>query len=98
MPLTIRQFELGIDEDIENWMRHIYELLEGNRELAYSFEELLQNFLGTSYQSVLREKLNRALDVLVMIGAVDKREVTRTDYYAFRREIDVDSWEPTVPF
>ena len=93
MPITKRQFELGIDEDIQEWMRTIYDLLEADREIAFSSEELRDDFLENSYESSERAKLDRALEVLVQIGAVDKRWVTDTDYYAFIREFDTDSWE-----
>ena len=71
MPITKRQFELGIDEDIQEWMRTIYDLLEADREIAFSSEELRDDSLGNSYESSERAKLDRALKVLVQIGAVD---------------------------
>lgn len=93
MPITKRQFNLGIDEDVQKWMRQIYGLLERDRELAFSSDELRNKLLGDSYQPDERANLERALDVLVQIGAVDKRWVTDRDYYAFRMEFDTDSWE-----
>lgn len=93
MPITKRQFELGIDEDVQKWMRQVYDLLEGDRELAFSSDELRQNLLEYPYDSQERANLERALDVLVQIGALDKRWVTDRDYYAFHLEFDTDSWE-----
>ena len=93
MPITKRQFELGIDDDVQRRMQEIYALLVSDREVAYSFEELFQSFIGDAYMSADRAKLQRALDVLVEIGAVDKRWVTDTAYYAFHLEFNIDSWK-----
>jgi hypothetical protein len=96
MPLTKRQFELRVDEEMENWMRQVYDLLEGHRDLAYSSEELRQPVLGDDPLPSTREKFDRALNVLARIGAVDKRGVYDTDYYAFEQAFDTESWEPKV--
>ena len=40
MPLTRRQFELGIYDETESLIRLIYRLLSENKHLAYSEEEL----------------------------------------------------------
>ena len=104
MPLTRRQFELGIDQDAEDLMRQLYLTLEANKNLAFSFQELRQKVLGQApgYAEVegLRQYVDRmnrvptALDVLAGIGAVDKRKVAGTDYFAFHREFDTAFWEP----
>ncbi len=94
MPLTRRQFELGIDEEAENWMRLVYDLLEGNRHLAYSFEELREAALGTTVLGAQVEKFQRSLDVLVRMGAVDKGEVAGNDYYTYYQEMDTATWTP----
>ena len=93
MPITKRQFELRIDDDIENRMRQIYELLINNRDLAYSVEELHKAFLGETYHVQQRKKLERALEVLGEIGAAEVRIVDDTEYFAFRQEFDTSSWE-----
>ena len=90
MPLTKRQFELGVDEEVENYMREIYTLLDHHKELAYSYPELLQNDAGRPPDET---KFERALEVLIEIGAVDKRDVTDTDYYAFARTVNTNSWK-----
>ncbi len=104
MPLTKRQFELRVDEEGETWMRQIYDLLAEHRDLAYSTEELRETFLGDEPDMFKVEpdlaeeytqkerKLNRVLDVLVGIGAVDQRDVAGTDYYAFLQEFDTNTW------
>ncbi|MCH8745765.1 MAG: hypothetical protein IIB31_08975 [Chloroflexi bacterium] len=93
MPITKRQFQLGIGEDIQRQMREIYTLLGNERESAYSSEELQGTFLGDTHASDARVNLDRALDVLVEIGAVDKRLVAEIPYYAFHQKFDTDSWE-----
>ena len=101
MPITKRQFELGIDEDIQSWMQKIYARLSTNRELAYSAEEVQEGLLHDTRQVQTLEKagtmhkIYRALDVLVEIGAVDKRSVADTGYFAFGSEFDHNSWLPT---
>ena len=69
MPITKRQFDLGIDEDIQSWMQKIYALLSTDRGLAYSFQEIQETLLHDAFQVQTLERLNRALDVLVEIGA-----------------------------
>ena len=93
MPITKRQFQLGIGEDIQRRMRETYTLLGNERESAYSSEELRRTFLGNTHASDDRVNLDRALDVLVEIGAVDKRLVAEIPYYAFHQKFDTDSWE-----
>ena len=95
MPITKRQFDLGIDEDIQSWMQKIYALLSTDRELAYSFQEIQEALLHDAFQVQTLERLNRALDVLVEIGAIDKRSVDDTGYFAFGSEFDTSSWVPT---
>ena len=91
MPLTKRQFELGIEHQTEGWMQKAYELLAGDTEHAYSYREILDKLRGRTHVS--SAKLPRALEVLVGIGAVETREVDGTYYYAFHRETDQATWE-----
>ncbi|PKB64015.1 MAG: hypothetical protein BZY80_04330 [SAR202 cluster bacterium Io17-Chloro-G2] len=99
MPLTKRQFDLGIDEEGENLMRQIYMLLSEHVDLAYSQAELQQSILGDYIpiiaQALEAPKFKRAVEVLVGIGAVDKRDVAGTDYYAFLQEFDTGTWLST---
>jgi Fe2+ or Zn2+ uptake regulation protein len=94
MPLTKRQFELRIDEEMEDWMRQVYHLLNNHRDLAYSSEELCQAVLGKSRDLSASEKLHRSLDALARIGAVERREVHETAYYAFSMAFDTQTWTP----
>lgn len=96
MPLTRRQFELGIDEESENWMRQVYELLASHRDLAYSSEELYLAVLDKSTDVAHREKFDHALYILAEVGGVDVRVVDDTRYFAFLEELDTMSWVKTV--
>ena len=93
MPLTRRQFELGIDEESESWMRLVYELLENHRHLAYSAEELREAILGQATDAFKAEKFGRAVDVLAQISAVDKRWLDDIEYYAYLQEFDTGTWK-----
>ena len=93
MPLSKRQFELGIDSEAEDWMRQAYQFLAGQPDLAYSLEELEEAVPGKEASSGRSGKLEHALDVLAEIGAFDKATVRGTDYYAFREEFDTSTWE-----
>ena len=90
MPITRRQFELGIDKEVEGWIRQVYGQLEKNKDLAYSHQELLEGLRGGPPEP---EKFERALYALLALSAVAKSEVDGTDYYAFNRELDFKSWE-----
>ena len=93
MPLTVRQFDLGIDQEMDAWMRQVYELLIRNQHLAYSSEELSKEVLGASAEKDDREKFVLALDVLFQIQAVEKRWVNDTGYYAFSQAFNTNTWE-----
>ena len=93
MPLSKRQFELGIDSEADDWMRQAYYLLAGHPDLAYSWSELDEAIVGKDASFERSSKLIHALDVLAEIGAFDKAKVHGTDYYAFREEFDTSTWE-----
>ena len=93
MPLTRRQFELGIDEECEGWMRQVYEILEDNRHLAYSSEELRKSVLSDDQSSAKAQKFSHALDVLTQISAVDMRWFDDIDYYAYLQDFDTGTWK-----
>ena len=93
MPLTKRQIELQIDQEIESWMRQVYYLLKADQQLAYSTEELHRELLGDSPLSTKAEKFGRALETLDRIGAVEKRLGHDIVFYAFNSKVDTDKWE-----
>ena len=85
MPLTKRQFELGVYDETEGLMCLLYDLLSQNRHLAYSEGELLEMHNGKSEGRT--GQIRRALDALTNAGAVQSREIDGTLYYAFYREV-----------
>ncbi len=91
MPLTKRQFELGVYDETEGLMCLLYDLLSQNRHLAYSEGELLEMHNGKSEGRT--GQIRRALDALTNAGAVQSREIDGTLYYAFYREVDQATWE-----
>ncbi|MBM3941840.1 MAG: hypothetical protein FJ316_02735 [SAR202 cluster bacterium] len=93
MPLTKRQFELRIDDEVESLMRSIYEQVGRHRELAYSQYELEEILVGEHVSSHQRRKIQQALEALTRISALDKRDIGGTDYYAFLQGFNTDSWE-----
>ena len=94
MPLSRRQFELGVDQEAEDWMSRVYGLLEGHRDLAYSYDEVRKAVPEGSLLRAELDKFNGALDILVRIGAINKAEVDGKDYYAYYQEMDTKSWKP----
>ena len=95
MPLTKRQFDLGVDEEGEEFMRQIYQLLSAHPELAYSQEEI-QDLIRAQDSSADEIKIERAVEVLVGVGAVGKRQFDATghftEYFTFLQEFDTGTW------
>ena len=94
MPLTKRQFELGVDAEAEEWMRQVYALLERQQESAFSVEELQQTLLGDSRDIAREEKFGAALRALVEVQAVKQGFVKDQQYYAHGQEVDTTTWKP----
>ena len=93
MPITKRQFELGIDDQIDALMRRVYEWLVGHSESAFSTTELEHAVFGQSVSSKQYDALRAALDTLSRIKAIEKRTVGREDYYAFSSKFEVENWK-----
>ena len=94
MPLTKRQFELGVGEDTEILMRTIYSILAKDREHAYDAVEIFR--LDKRFMDEWRDRFDRALEALVEVGALELRDVDGTSYYAFHIEVDQNTWQPTT--
>ncbi len=95
MPLTKRQFDLGVDEEGEKIMRLLYDLLEERADSAFSGKELQGFALGRPIPVTKLSKFKKALNVLVEIGAVEARKLGRTEFYAFLQEFDTNTWKST---
>ncbi|MDE2969951.1 MAG: hypothetical protein OXT51_07605 [Chloroflexota bacterium] len=94
MPISRLQFELGIDAGIEALMVSVYDLLDANRDTAYSEEELYDLFTANAPGSYIDTSyMDIALQKVVELGAVEQRAVANSKYYAFRQEIDTATWE-----
>jgi hypothetical protein len=83
---------MGVSPDCERVMRQAYTLLSENRQLAYSLKEIESEFAEDSIFLLLPGELERALDTLASLRAIDKRKVLDTDYFAFLGEFDTGTW------
>lgn len=100
MPITRRQFELGIDNLIEQWMRNVHQLLAANQDKAYSEEELkaafgsiLPSAVGTLTDLAHSEHhhpLRTALEKLIELDAIDARVLDSVVYYTYKRPLALD--------
>lgn len=54
MPITRRQFELGIDDTLVSWMTRIHAFLSENRQQAYAEGEII-NALADDIEAFHRE-------------------------------------------
>ena len=95
MPLTKRQFEIGITAQGEEWMRRIYEFLSGDRKHAYSRAELYEKFVED--MGMDPNQFPSALDALEKVGGVEAGEVRGTMYYTYRLDMDTVNWIPYWP-
>lgn len=85
MPITGKQFELGIDSTIEGWMKKIHDFLSAHSELAYTSEELAQELKDVPQAGEFVVGMSRpfakALIKLEELGAVEARIVRDHKYY-----------------
>ena len=91
MPLTKRQFELGLYDEAEAIMHLIYDLLSKRRDLAYSEGELLEMYKGAEERRT--GQVHRALEALTSMGAIESGEIQGTLYYAFHQEVNLATLE-----
>lgn len=92
MPITRQQFELGIDPEIETYMRNVTNFLEHHPDEAYTLEELWQNEFGepasVPFSAILplkQKKFAYALDRLVDLGVAADRQLANVRYYSIGR-------------
>ena len=93
MPLTKRQWELGIDGETDEWMRKAYAWLSANPDNAYSLDEIVASLLDDAPNTNLPVKLIMALDTLTLIKAVEPRVIAGTNYYLFETKVDITTWK-----
>ena len=91
MPITRKQFEIGISEQLWPWMTKIHVFLRERPNEAYSEQELQLAFaedLQPGAASLLRlELFESALTKLKLLGAIEARVVRSTTYYAYKSDL-----------
>ena len=82
MPITRRQFEWGVDAEIEDWMDKILAFLAERKNEAFTGDELWELiYAKTSWQKTVREAFDEALGKLVVIGDAERRIIRDVEYY-----------------
>ena len=56
MPITRKQFEVGIDPKIEEWMKTIHSFLYEHKNEGFTEEELREQYRPTLFESLSDEK------------------------------------------
>ena len=84
MPITRRQFDLGISDAVEECMRRVHKFLAGHRTKAYSRDEIFAAIAGEAPLKVF----NDALTKLAEVRAIDVRYVKGQPYYAYLEDLD----------
>ncbi|MBI2304616.1 MAG: hypothetical protein HYU86_07720 [Chloroflexi bacterium] len=95
MPITRKQFELGIDSAIEEWMKRIHRFLADHKDEAFTEEEIKLNILGQPPERDTPEWIktllkyqekqvgfSEALGKLVELSAAKEKSVGGATYYA----------------
>ena len=85
MPITRRQFEIGIDEKLGEWMRKIYDFFVKYKDAAFTFDEVWKAFYADKEPNIKTGEgklFYDALDKLVELAAVEKRLIGDKFYYA----------------
>lgn len=83
MPITRRQFELEIDEELEEWMRDIHGFLAEHKDEALTKEELLEH-----YRSGLLEQLSDQEKELSITESVDPFDILSGEKTAFELALE----------
>ncbi len=99
MPITRKQFEMGIDTKIQEWMRKIHSFLAAHKDEAFTSGELheyldpswIRDFEGKPFitfdESTAikeeREAFNVTLEKLVGLEAVEERKIRGEYYYSY---------------
>ena len=85
MPINRRQFELGVDTEIEEWMGKIVDFLAEHKDEAFTRSELWKLiYAKSSWPTSVEEAFNKALEKLSQIGDVEIKRIRDKNYYAIR--------------
>ncbi len=97
MPISRRQFDLGITPLVEEWMEKLYDFLAEHKNQAYSEKELAKSLEADSSVTEIG-LLSHALKILVTTDALDSKIVDEETYYAFQLAVEKGTWRAAVPF
>lgn len=101
MPITRKQFELGIDSPVQDWMNKLYDFLAARKEQAFAEDELADELNGWDpKQKELKARVpslvvrplgdfKLALEKLVETRAVGVRRIKETAYYSHSRPLEL---------
>ena len=96
MPVTKRQFELGVTAECEQVMRSAYQFLAERADYAFTLGEIGEGITQEQPPEQVARYLERALEVLVGLLAVDQRKLGPgpdvVDYFAILQEFDTGTW------
>jgi len=82
MPITRRQFDMGIDNEIEKCMGKISSFLAEHKDEAFSIEELSEVCYGEVRSFIEGKTVAEALDKLVE-QEVESRKIRNVYYYSW---------------
>jgi hypothetical protein len=84
MPITSRQFDLGISPQIADWIAKVQKFLRQHPSQGYSEEDLREALSCDDLEA--NAVLSKALQVLTDFESLEKRWVNDTSYYMYRGE------------
>jgi len=84
MPITRRQFERGIDAEIEDCMVKVHSLLGQSKDDAFTAEEIYEKLIGEKVETLdYYHPVRLALDALVRENKADQKSIRGTYYYCY---------------
>ena len=87
MPITRKQFEWGVDAEIEEWMGKISAFLAQHKDQAFTSAELWKTIYAKPvWQTTVQEAFDEALEKLVSIGEAERRKIRDIEYYIHAEE------------
>ena len=96
MPLTKRQFDLGVSAECEKIMQGVYGFLAERADYAFTLAEIGEGIAQDQTSEEVARHLERALEVLVGLFAVARRRLDQgpdgVDYFAILQEFDTGTW------
>ena len=86
MPMTRRQYELGISNEMQDWMEKTYTFLKQYQDSAYTRDELGELLEAgnafTDFEDDTDTLFDEALKKLVFLHCVEARQLYDTLYFA----------------